>query len=175
MCTSTLSGWTLHPLQSLCICSLQNEGHRELHLQLEPQLRNAESTRERWKEVTRMPRILPRITEGRVQLVTLLSVSGLGWNLTESEESFEILITPSLLPLLQQKPNALCFECLVATSLYLIPWVYKCLPACTCPWALPSPPNSPPTPTPPSSTVTHPTDGLFTWWWSLWTCFHFFL
>lgn len=52
---------------------------------------------------------------------------------TEYKECLEILITPSLLPLPQQKPNAFCFECLVATSPYLIPWVYNCSPACTSP------------------------------------------
>lgn len=88
--------------------------------------------------------------------------------------SLEILTTPSLLPLPQQKPNAFCFECLVATSPYLIPWVYNCSLACTCP-KLPRA-----VVTSPSclffSTVTNPTGCLFMWWWSLWTysVVHFF-
>lgn len=71
-------------------------------------------------------------------------------------------------PLLQQKPNAFCFECLVATSPYLIPWVYNCSPACNCPklpQAILPLPNClfffPP--------VTHSTNCLFMWWWSLWS------
>lgn len=40
-------------------------------------------------------------------------------NLKKYLESLETL-TPSLLPLPQQKPDAFCFECLVATSPYLI-------------------------------------------------------
>lgn len=44
-----------------------------------------------------------------------------------------VLTTPSPHPLLQQKPIALCFECLVATSPYPIPWVYNCSPSTTYP------------------------------------------
>ncbi len=135
MCTSTLSGWKQHPLQSLCICSLHLKDTESFISNQNPNW-GMQRAPERWRD-GRMPRILLRITEGRVQLSWLvipLSVSGLWWNLTEYMESLEILITPSLLPLPQQKPtNAFCFECLVATSLYLIPWVYNCSPACTCP------------------------------------------
>lgn len=78
------------------------------------------------------------------------------------QKSLEILITPSLHPLLQQKPIAFCFECLVATSPYLIPWVYNCSPSCTCP-KMPLAILSYPYCLLP--TVTHPTDNcLFSQW-----------
>lgn len=80
----------------------------------------------------------------------------------------EILTTPSLLPLLQKKPTAFCFECLVATNPYLIPWVYKYSPACirpNLPRAVLSSPNHLFSPT-----VTPPTACLFMWQRGLWNC-----
>lgn len=76
------------------------------------------------------------------------------WTLMKTlSSSGESLITPSFLPPLQQKPNAFCFECLVATSPYPIPWVYKCSPACTCPML-------------PGAIFSCP-NRLFLWQWSL--------
>lgn len=85
MCTSTLSGWKQHPLQSLCICSLHLKDTESF---ISSQIPNWGMQRapERCGD-GRIPHILLRITEGRVQLlswlVTPLSVSGLWWNLTE--------------------------------------------------------------------------------------------
>lgn len=62
-----------------------------------------------------------------------LVVRGLWPKRTKRWQSLVVLTTPSLHPLLQQKPIALCFECLVATSPYLIPWVYNCSPSPTYP------------------------------------------
>lgn len=108
------------------------KGHKEIHLLPEPQLRNAESTgkMERWEDTSHSPE--DHRGESPAELVCDSAFSQ--WTLMKPYRILgEILITPSLLPLLQQKPNAFCFECLVATSPYLIPWVYKCSPACTCP------------------------------------------
>lgn len=58
-----------------------------------------------------------------------LMARGLGRNRPERWQSPVVWITPSLHPLLQQKPIALCFECLVAAGPYLIPWVYNCSPS----------------------------------------------
>lgn len=108
------------------------KGHKEIHLLPEPQLRNAESTgkMERWEDTSHSPE--DHRGESPAELVRDSAFSQ--WTLMKPYRVLgEILITPSLLPLLQQKPNAFCFECLVATSPYLIPWVYNCSPACTCP------------------------------------------
>lgn len=121
MCTSTLSGWKQHPLQSLCICSLHLKDTESF---ISNTIWGMQRAPERWRG-ERIAHILLRIIEGGH---LWLSVSGLWWNLAE-----RVSRTPSLLPLLQQKPIAFCFECLVATSPYLIPWVYNCSPACTCP------------------------------------------
>lgn len=71
-------------------------------------------------------------------------------------ESLETL-TPSLLPLPQQKPDAFCFECLVATSPYLITLSLQLLTCLYLPQAatshLPFPklPFPPPSPIPPTA------------------------
>lgn len=71
-------------------------------------------------------------------------------------ESLETL-TPSLLPLPQQKPDAFCFECLVATSPYLITLSLQLLTCLYLPQAatshlpLPKLPFPPPSPIPPTA------------------------
>ena len=57
MCTWTLSGWKQHPFAITLYLLTAFEGHRELHLQLEPQLRNAERTgkMERWEDTSHPP------------------------------------------------------------------------------------------------------------------------
>lgn len=82
MCTSTLSGWKQHPLQSLCICSLHLKDTESVFSNQNPNW-GMQRAPQRWRD-GRIPHVLLRITEGRVQLswlVTPLSVSGL-WRKT---------------------------------------------------------------------------------------------
>lgn len=146
------------------------EGHRELHLQPEPQLRNAESTgkMKRWKDTSHSPE--DHRGENPAELACDSAFSQ--WTLMKPyrilEESWDFDNTFSSPPA-AAKAYAFCFECLVATSPYLIPWVYNCSLACTCPKlprAVLSSPNCLFFP----SRSPIPTDCLFTWWWSLWTC-----
>lgn len=97
------------------------EGHRELHLKPEARLRNAESTvkMERWEDTSHTPEDHRGESPAELACDSSFSQRTLRRNLKEFSESLEILLTPSLLPLTQQKPCAFCFECLVATSPYL--------------------------------------------------------
>lgn len=89
------------------------------------------------KKMKRSPQLQRQLTFSRGSRTDYpfgLVAPGLWPNRTEKRwQSLAVLTTPSLHPLLQQKPIALCFECLVATSLYLIPWVYNCSPSPTYP------------------------------------------
>lgn len=121
---------TLHLLTAI-------EGHGEPHLQPEPQLRNAESP---WKdgEMGSYLTFSWGSQRGESSWAGLwLYVQSVDSDKTEYRilgESRDFDNTFSYPPpLLQQKLKAFCFECLVATSPYLIPWVYNCSPACTCP------------------------------------------
>lgn len=143
------------------------EGHRELHLQPETQLRNAESTgkKERWEDNSRSPE--DHRGESPAELACDSAFSQ--WTLMKPYrilgESWDFDNTFSSPPLPQQKPNAFCFECLVATSPYLIPWVYNCSLACTCPQAATSRPLLPQLP----FSARSPILLTFMWRWSLWT------
>lgn len=84
VCTSALSGWKQHPLQSLCICSLHLMDTESFISNQNPNWGMQRAT-ERWRD-GKISWILLRIIERRVQLswlVTPLSVTGLWWNFTE--------------------------------------------------------------------------------------------
>lgn len=147
--------WGAHQLsQDWCsmICNHSVFAHciERTHLPPEPQPRNAENTGKMERRHLRFSWVSPRGESSRAG--TWLHAESV-----DSNENFEFIrrvfdntIFP---PPLQQKPNAFCFECLVATSPYPIPWVYKCSPACTCPML-------------PGAIFSCP-NRLFLWQWSL--------
>lgn len=125
MCRSTLSGWKQHPLLPLCIFS-----HCIWRTQSFISCKNAcwgmQRAPERWEDTPCSPE--DHRGESPAELACDSTFSQ--WTLMKQNKR---RVLRSLLPLPQQKPKAFCFECLVETSPYLIPWVYNRSLACTCP------------------------------------------
>ena len=173
MCIWTLSGWKQHPFVITLYLLTAFEGHRELHLQLEPQLRNAEHTgkMKRWEDTSHPPE--DHRGESPVELACDSAFSQ--WILTKPYrilgESWDLNNTFSAPP---AAAKAWCFLLWMFGSNQSLPDTLS-LQLLTCLYLPPKPPRAilSSSPTAFFPTVTHPTDCLFTGWWSLWT--HFFI
>ncbi len=152
MCTSTLLGWKQHPLQSLCICSLHLKDTESF---ISKQNTNGGMQRapERWR-VEKIPHILLRIADRRVWLSWLVTP----WDFDNTFTSPPAVAKAKCFLLWMFGNNQSLSDTL---SLQLLTCLYM-------PQAATSRPLPPHYLFPPR--FIYPTDCLFTWWWSLWTC-----